>query len=83
MFNTALSGLGNVDWGSFGGGGGFTPTPSTGSTSYGPWQNPMGAGPWADKYSDKRLKKNINLIGKSPNGLNIYSFEYKNPQYGE
>ena len=30
--------------------------------------------------SDRRLKKNINLIGKSPNGLNIYSFEYKNKQ---
>ena len=33
--------------------------------------------------SDKRLKKNINKIGKSPSGLNIYSFEYKNPIYGE
>ena len=33
--------------------------------------------------SDRRLKKNINLIGKSLSGLNIYSFEYKNPIYGE
>jgi hypothetical protein len=33
--------------------------------------------------SDRRLKKNINLIGKSPSGLNIYSFEYKNAKYGE
>ena len=33
--------------------------------------------------SDKRLKKNINKIGKSPSGLNIYSFEYKDSKYGE
>ena len=30
--------------------------------------------------SDKRLKKNIKLVGKSPSGLNIYNFEYKNKQ---
>lgn len=33
--------------------------------------------------SDRRLKKNISLIGNSPSGLNIYSFEYKNAKYGE
>jgi hypothetical protein len=33
--------------------------------------------------SDRRLKKNIKKIGESPSGLNIYSFEYKNPKYGE
>ena len=33
--------------------------------------------------SDRRLKKNIQLIGESPSGLNIYSFEYKYPQFGE
>ena len=33
--------------------------------------------------SDRKLKKNINLIGESPSGLNIYSFEYKNPQFGK
>ena len=32
--------------------------------------------------SDRRLKKNINKIGKSLSGLNIYSFEYKNPIHG-
>jgi len=32
--------------------------------------------------SDRRLKKNINLIGKSPKGINIYSFEYINKDYG-
>ena len=33
--------------------------------------------------SDRRLKKNIKLIGKSPNGLNIYLFEYINKMFGE
>ena len=33
--------------------------------------------------SDRRLKKNIELIGKSPSGLNIYSFEYIDSKYGE
>ena len=32
--------------------------------------------------SDRRAKKNIKLIGNSPSGLKIYSFEYKNPIYG-
>ena len=32
--------------------------------------------------SDRRLKKNINLIGSSPSGLNIYSFKYKDSKYG-
>ena len=34
-------------------------------------------------YSDRKLKKNIKLIGKSPSGLNIYSFEYKNNSFGD
>jgi|TARA_B110000211_G_scaffold100455_1_gene116907 hypothetical protein len=33
--------------------------------------------------SDRKAKKNINKIGVSPRGLNIYSFEYKNPIFGE
>ena len=34
-------------------------------------------------FSDSRLKKNIKLIGKSPSGINIYEFEYKNKaRYG-
>jgi len=33
--------------------------------------------------SDRRLKKNINLIGESLSGLNIYSFEYINSKYGD
>ena len=37
----------------------------------------------ASGMSDRRLKKNITKIGKSNSGLNIYSFEYKNPIYGK
>ena len=33
--------------------------------------------------SDRRLKKNISLIGKSSSGLNIYSFEYIDGKYGK
>ena len=33
--------------------------------------------------SDRKLKKNINLVGKSPSGLNIYNFEYINSKYGD
>jgi len=33
--------------------------------------------------SDRRLKKNIKLIGISPKGLNIYAFEYINKKYGK
>tara|TARA_R100001129_G_scaffold31409_1_gene20851 strand:+ start:7505 stop:8227 length:723 start_codon:yes stop_codon:yes gene_type:complete len=32
--------------------------------------------------SDKRLKQNIELVGKSPKGFNIYEFEYKDKQLG-
>ena len=32
--------------------------------------------------TDRKLKKNISKIGVSPSGLNIYSFEYKNPIFG-
>ena len=41
----------------------------------------MGAG--LGMMSDRRLKKNINKIGKSPNGLNIYSFEFINSHHGK
>ena len=33
--------------------------------------------------SERKLKRNITLVGKSPNGLNIYNFEYINPKHGE
>ncbi len=41
------------------------------------------AGSYFGAKSDRRLKKNINKIGESPSGLNIYSFEYKNPIHGK
>jgi hypothetical protein len=31
--------------------------------------------------SDRRLKKNIELIGKSPSGINIYEWEYKDVNF--
>ena len=33
--------------------------------------------------SDRRLKKNIKLLGYSPSGLNIYAFEYINKKFGK
>tara|TARA_R110002020_G_scaffold471145_1_gene697664 strand:+ start:682 stop:1602 length:921 start_codon:yes stop_codon:yes gene_type:complete len=33
--------------------------------------------------SDRRLKKNIKLIGKSPSGLKIYAFEYIDKFFGD
>ena len=33
--------------------------------------------------SDRRLKKDIKLIGLSPSGLKIYSFKYKNTSFGK
>ena len=33
--------------------------------------------------SDRRLKKNIKKIGVSSSGINIYSFEYKDKQFGD
>ena len=32
--------------------------------------------------SDRKLKKDINIIGESPSGLNIYSFRYKDEPFG-
>ena len=37
----------------------------------------------AGAFSDRRLKKNIKLVGKSKKGFKIYTFEYKNKEYGE
>ena len=54
--------------GSYTGGGGFT---GTGGTSAG---GGMGGG--MGLPSDKRLKHNYHVIGKSPSGINIYEFSY-------
>tara|TARA_R110002020_G_scaffold221794_2_gene429988 strand:- start:5749 stop:6615 length:867 start_codon:yes stop_codon:yes gene_type:complete len=37
----------------------------------------------AFRISDRRLKTNIKLIGKSEQGYNIYSFKFIDPSYGE
>jgi len=42
---------------------------------------PLFSGP-APTSSDMRLKENINLIGKSPSGINIYTFKYKGEDNG-
>tara|TARA_Y100000361_G_C11159756_1_gene346431 strand:- start:2008 stop:3018 length:1011 start_codon:yes stop_codon:yes gene_type:complete len=34
-------------------------------------------------FSDRRLKKDIKLIGVSSNGINIYSFKFKDEKYGK
>ena len=41
----------------------------------------MAARKW--HQSDRKLKHNIILVGKSPSGLNIYNFEYKNSKFGK
>ena len=42
----------------------------------------QGIGVIASAASDKRLKHNIELVGKSPKGINIYEFDYKDKTYG-
>lgn len=53
--------------------GGITSAVSSGVQVYNAAQKPP---------SDRRLKKNIQNIGISPSGLNIYSFEYKDKVFG-
>jgi len=42
-----------------------------------------GIGAVGGMASDRSLKKDINKIGESESGLNIYSFKYKDTKYGE
>ena len=42
-----------------------------------------GAAIGAINWSDRKLKKDIDLMGKSPSGLNIYNFKYINTEFGE
>ena len=37
---------------------------------------------FGNNYSDRRLKTNIELIGTSESGINIYNFEYIDAKYG-
>ena len=51
---------------------GYTTTPVAGPSTFG-----QVAGALTAMQSDIRLKDDINLIGKSPAGTNIYTFKYK------
>tara|TARA_R100000234_G_scaffold11947_1_gene6622 strand:+ start:2438 stop:2929 length:492 start_codon:yes stop_codon:yes gene_type:complete len=39
--------------------------------------------PGKPSKSDRVLKENIDLVGKSNSGINIYEFDYKDKSYGE
>ena len=51
---------------------GYTTTPVAGPSTFG-----QVAGAFTAYKSDIRLKDDINLVGKSPSGINIYNFKYK------
>ena len=51
---------------------GYTTTPVAGPSTFG-----QVAGAFTAMNSDIRLKDDINLVGKSPAGTNIYTFKYK------
>jgi hypothetical protein len=59
-----------------GGGGGGKSAPSSGTGRGATSATSSGLGGLG--FSDKRLKENIELIGKSPSNINIYKFNYKN-----
>jgi hypothetical protein len=58
------------------GGGGGKSAPSSGTGRGATSATSSGLGGFG--FSDKRLKENIELIGKSPSNINIYKFNYKN-----
>ena len=47
------------------------------------WQESGDGTSFGQAMSDRRLKKNIKLIGYSPNKLKIYAFEYINEMFGK
>jgi len=53
------------------------------NSQVGMWGQIYGGAAQGLTSSDRRLKKNINKIGESPSGLNVYSFEFKDSKYGE
>jgi len=59
--------------------GGITSSLAAGASAYASTQNT----PPPPPPSDRRLKKNIKPMGVSKNGFNIYSFEYKNVNFGK
>ena len=66
----------NQAYGGGGGGGGGKSAPSSGTGRGATSATSSGLGGLG--FSDKRLKENIELIGKSPSNINIYKFNYKN-----
>jgi len=62
---------------------GFGAQASMLNSQVGMWGQIYGGAAQGLTSSDRRLKKNINKIGESPSGLNIYSFEFKDSKYGE
>ena len=56
---------------------GFTSTPVQGPSPFGQITGALGAIGSIYAMSDIALKNNINYIGKSPSGINIYTFTYK------
>ena len=45
---------------------------------------PPGGDDEEEDVSDRRLKTSVNFVGKSPSGLNIYTFRFKgNTKYGK
>ena len=42
-----------------------------------------GTNPNIPGASDIELKENVELVGSSPNGVNVYEFDYKDKSYGE
>ena len=54
------------------------------------WDNTMGKngigggiGDFFESLSDVKLKENIELVGQSNSGINVYEFDYKNKAHGE
>jgi hypothetical protein len=74
-FSTLMKSVGGI---SLGGTGSFATLGSLGSSiaSSGIGQA-VGSFFSGFKFSDARLKEDIQLVGKSPTGINIYSFKYK------
>jgi len=71
---------GSQAWGQVASGLGSVATAGIGLQSS---KNTLAAAQLNNPGSDRRLKKNIQLLGQSPNGLKIYAFEYINKIFGE
>lgn len=68
------SGLSGMGGGSGGGGGGMSMGSRGGGMGGGGGMSGGGGGPMP--MSDKRLKHNYQIVGKSPSGINIWEFSY-------